>query len=45
MDQMTKNTITLVHNYICPFAHRALITAIEKNIDYSVVEVDLKNKN
>lgn len=38
------SSITLVTNKICPFAHRAWITAREKGVDIELREVSLKNK-
>jgi len=37
-------SITLVANKICPFAHRAWITAREKGLEFELREVSLKNK-
>ena len=36
--------IVLISNPICPFAERAWITLLEKNVDFEFKEVSLKKK-
>jgi glutathione S-transferase len=37
--------ITLVYDPICPFAHRAWITLLEKQIPFDKMKVDIDNKS
>ncbi len=39
---MTK--IKLLNNIVCPFGHRAYITAEELGLDYEMISVNLKDK-
>jgi glutathione S-transferase len=36
--------LTLFGSWLCPFVHRVWITVLEKNIPFTWVEIDLKNK-
>ena len=36
--------LTLFGSWLCPFVHRVWITVLEKKVDFTWVEIDLKNK-